>query len=99
MGNIKIVWATQARNNWFEILNWVNTERKEVWVKKNKKLVAKILPGDKVIIENIDKVIKKSFGYLKGKKESSLIREGKKVIIREKKPMILIDYEKIANNC
>ncbi|MFN4212952.1 MAG: hypothetical protein ACK4FL_03270 [Microgenomates group bacterium] len=85
MANIKIISATQARNNWFEILNWVNIERKEVWIRKNDKVVAKILPGDKVSIENMDEVIKKTFGYLKGKKGVFPYQEDKKVIIREKK--------------
>lgn len=85
MGNLKIISATEARNNWFEILNWVNTERKEVWIKKNKKVVAKILPGERVNIENIEEIIKKTFGYLRGKKGTFPYQDNKKVIIREKR--------------
>lgn len=85
MGNFKIISATEARNNWFEILNWVNTERKEVWIKKNKKVVAKILPGERVNIENIEEIIKKTFGYLRGKKGTFPYQDNKKVIIREKR--------------
>lgn len=84
MRNLKIISATEARNNWFEILNWVNTERKEVWIKKNKKVVVKILPGERANIENVEEVIKKTFGYLKDKKGSFPYQDNKKVIIRER---------------
>lgn len=85
MGNLKIISATEARNNWFEILNWVNSERKEVWIKKNKKVVAKILPGERANIEDVQEIIKKTFGYLKNKKGTFPYQDDKKVISREKK--------------
>lgn len=85
MRNLKIISATEARNNWFEILNWVNTERKEVWIKKNKKVIAKILPGERANIENVEEIIEKTFGYLRDKEGTFPYQNDKKAIIREKK--------------
>lgn len=98
MGNLKIISATEARNNWFEILDWVNSERKEILIKKNKKVVAKILPGDRANIENPEEIIKRTFGYLKDKRGAFPYQEDKKVIVREKKQTTSTNYGKTDNN-
>lgn len=85
MRNLKIFSATEARNNWFEILNWVNTERKEVWIKKRNTIIARIYPGETPIIGNVDEIIKQACGFLKGKKGIFPYQENKKVIKRERK--------------
>ena len=56
MNNLKIITATEARNKWFEVLNWVNTQRKEIWVRKNNKIVVRILPGNEPMIDNVEEV-------------------------------------------
>lgn len=84
MGNVKIVSATEARNNWFEILNWVNYEKGEVLVKKNKRIFVRILPGERPKLESLDEVLKKTYGRLTGKKPY-FPYEDKKILEKEKK--------------
>ncbi|MCM8788127.1 MAG: hypothetical protein NC935_08820 [Candidatus Omnitrophica bacterium] len=84
MANIKIISATQARNNWFEILNWVNYEKGEVLVKKNKRFYVRIIPGETPKLESLDEVLNKIYGRLANKK-SYFPYEDKKIIKKEKK--------------
>ncbi len=85
MNNLKTISATEARNNWFELLRWVNQERKEVWIKKNKKILVKILPGDPPTIDNLEDIIRRTRGMFKGKKTYFPYQDDKKVIARERK--------------
>ena len=84
MKNLRIISATDARNNWFEILNWLNIERKEIWIKKRNRIIAKLYPGEIPVIDNVEDVIKRTFGFLKGKKGEFPYQENKKVIKRER---------------
>lgn len=84
MNNLKIITATEARNKWFEVLNWVNTQRKEIWVRKNNKIVVRILPGDEPMIDNVEEVITRTRGMLAKKKTYFPYQDDKKVIAREK---------------
>ena len=68
MDNLKIITATEARNNWFEVLHWINSEKKEVWIRRNKTIIAKISPGDTPMIGDIEEVIRRTKGMLAGKK-------------------------------
>ena len=95
MKNLRIISATEARNNWFEILNWVNQERKEVWIKKNKKIAVKLSPGDPPNIDNIEDVIKRTRGMFKGKKTYFPYQDDKKVIERERKYLTNVRLWKI----
>lgn len=83
MKNVKIVSATEARNNWFEILNWVNLEKGEVLVKKNERIFVRILPGEKPVIDDLDEILEKTYGRLANKK-SYFPYEDRKIIKREK---------------
>ena len=83
--SIKIIPATELRNNLFEIINWINAERKEVWITKNSETVAKLIPAKRYTIEDIDEIIKRTRGMLKGKKVIFPYQDNKKVIARERK--------------
>jgi len=84
MANIKIVSATEARNKWFELLSWVNTYSGEVMIKRRNRIVAKIFPGEKPVIDDVDEILEKMKGRLKGK-NVYFPYEDKKIIAREKK--------------
>ncbi|GIW64326.1 MAG: hypothetical protein KatS3mg092_0259 [Patescibacteria group bacterium] len=84
MSDIKIVTATEARKNWFALLNWVNTYNGEVFIKKNKRIIVKLIPGEKPVLDNLENIIKKTKGRLKNKK-TYFPYEDKKIISREKK--------------
>ena len=68
MKNVRIVPATDLRNNLFEILNWINFEKKEAIITKNNMPIARLIPEKKYRIDNIDEVIKRTYGMFKGKK-------------------------------
>jgi len=84
MANIKVISATEARNKWFELLSWVNTYNGEVMIKKRNRIVAKISPGEKPVIDDVDEILDKIYGRLAGKKVY-FPYEDKKVIKKEKK--------------
>ncbi|MDO8609123.1 MAG: hypothetical protein Q7R95_01115 [bacterium] len=84
MNKIKIISATDVRNNWFEVLNWINVNRKEIWVKKHNRIIVKILPGEEPKIDNIEEIITKTKGSLANKKTYFPYQEDKNAITREK---------------
>lgn len=84
MNNLKILSATEVRNNWFEVLNWINYEKKEVWVKKNNKIIAKITPSYQPKLDDLETVINNTYGMLKGK-IAYFPYEDKRIITAEKK--------------
>ncbi len=84
MGNLKIISATEVRNNWFEILNWVNYEKGEVLVKKNKRIYVRILPGETPKLESLDEILEKIYGRLV-KKKAYFPYEDKKILEKERK--------------
>jgi len=83
--NIKIISATTARNKWFELINWINTEKKEVWIKRRNKIVLKIYPSYSSSFEDTAAILEKTRGILKNKKTFFPYQDDKKVIEREKK--------------
>ncbi len=84
MRNIKIISATTARNKWFELINWVNIEKKEVWVKRRNKIVLKIYPGYVPSFEDKEAIIEKTRGILKKRANLFPYQEDKRVIRQEK---------------
>lgn len=84
MNNAKIISATDVRNNWFEVLNWINVNKKSVWVKKHNRIIVKILPCDEPKINNLEDIINRTRGILANKK-TYFPYENPKIIKREKK--------------
>lgn len=84
MRNLKIISATEARNNWFEILNWVNFVKGEILIKKNKRIFARILPGKIPEINSVDEILNKIYGRAT-KKKAYFPYEDKRIIKKEKK--------------
>lgn len=69
--------ATDARNNWFEVLNYVHFSNKDVYVTKNNKTLVKISP---VRDEKEDRVKSREafFGMLRDAPRSDWPTYGKK---------------------
>lgn len=84
MKNVRIVPATDLRNNLFEILNWINFEKKEAIITKNNMPIARLIPEKKYKIDNIDEVIKRTYGMFKNTKVH-FPYEDPEIIINEKK--------------
>ena len=84
MKNIKIIQATDLRNNLFEILNWINSEKKEVIITKNESPIARLTPEKNYQIYDVEEVIKRTRGMFKGKKVY-FPYEDPKIIAKEKK--------------
>lgn len=83
----KTLTATEVRNKWFEVLTWVNAERKNIIITKNKLPIAKISPARRVRLKgDVEELIKRTYGMLKDKK-GYFPYEDPKVIAREKKHM------------
>ncbi len=64
MNSKNIKTATEARNNWFEILNRVYFSGEPVFIKKNNKIIVKIIPAIEVKADTRKK--KKTWRDLKG---------------------------------
>ena len=84
MKNITIISATTARNRWFELINWINAEKREVWIKRRNKIVLKIYPGYTPSFEDQEVIIKKTRGMLRKKANLFPYQENKRVIRQEK---------------
>lgn len=61
----RIITATEARNRWFEILNLVYFRGEDIVIEKNDVPIVKIVAFKKPEIEDVNLVIKKTFGFLK----------------------------------
>ena len=68
MKNVKIVAATDLRNNLFEILNWINFEKKEAIITKNNMPIARLIPEKNYNIYDLKEIIRKTYGMFKNKK-------------------------------
>lgn len=75
MKGIKKISATEARNRWFEFLNFVYF--KEI-------PVIKLIPAKKASLKKPTELIEETFGFLKGR-ETCWPSEEEKVINREKR--------------
>lgn len=87
MNSKNIKTATEARNNWFEIINRVYFSGEPVYIKKNNKIILKLSAVNKTI-PKIKKIKKKSWRELKGflKDEDTYFPfEDPKIIELEKK--------------
>ncbi|KKS74288.1 hypothetical protein A2968_05815 [Candidatus Gottesmanbacteria bacterium RIFCSPLOWO2_01_FULL_42_22] len=87
MKNVRIVNATDLRNNLFEILNWINFEKKEAVITKNNMPIARIIPEKNYSIATIDEVIKRTYGMFRNDKVY-FPYEDPKIITKEKKANI-----------
>ena len=81
MSNIVKINATEIRNNWFGILSWILSSKKEILISKNKKTVARLIPESPSIFAPL-KTAKETFGILKRKE--GFPYENKRVIEKEK---------------
>jgi prevent-host-death family protein len=84
MDNLKIVSATEARNNWFEILNWVNTKDEAVTITKNSLPIAKIIGVKTYRLKKTVEIARNLRGFLKDKRVYFPYKDPK-VIARERK--------------
>ena len=84
MKNVRIVPATDLRNNLFEILNWINFERKEAIITKNNTPVARLIPERNYSIESLDEVVRRTYGMFKDEKVY-FPYEDPKILEKEKK--------------
>lgn len=84
MKNVITLPATELRNNLFEILNWINFEKKEAIITKNNLPIARLIPEKNYKVYDINEVIKRTYGMFKEKKVY-FPYEDPKIIAREKK--------------
>lgn len=82
----KSISATEARNNWFEILNWVNANKGEISITKNSLPVAKIVGIKRYNFKKTYEVALSLRGFLK-KTKVYFPSEDKKVKLKEKNYM------------
>lgn len=91
---IKTITATEARNNWFEILNWVNANNEEVAITKNNLPVAKIVGIKRYKFRKTYEVALSLRGFLK-KNKVYFPSEDKVIKLKEKKYMDRVKLWKI----
>jgi len=84
MNNVKTVSATEARNNWFEILNWINAKGVTVTITKNNSPIAKIVGVKTFRLKKMAEIARNLRGFLKGKK-AYFPYEDPKIISKERK--------------
>lgn len=84
MKNVRIVKATDLRNNLFEILNWINFEKKEAIITKNDLPIARLIPEKTYAIDDLDEIIRRTYGMFKDVK-TYFPYEDPKIIEKEKK--------------
>lgn len=86
MNNIRTISATEARNNWFEILNWINVKDEAITITKNNLPIAKIVGVKTFRLKKTAEVAKSLRGFLKGKKVY-FPYEDPKIVAKERKYM------------
>ena len=84
MTHVRIVQATDLRNNLFEILNWINFEKKEAIITKNNLPIARLIPEKNYSIYGLEEVIKRTYGMFKEIKVYFPYKDPK-IIEKEKK--------------
>lgn len=84
MNSLKTISATEARNNWFEILNWINAKDVTITITKNNLPIAKIVGVKTFRLKKTTEIARNLRGFLKGKKVY-FPYEDHRIIARERK--------------